>query len=162
LKRAYVLSCVAVLIFDWLEPDPEGPENGVRIELRLLGDTGHRGSESAAQEIVIDRPLWRADLFDLVSGEPGNFARAHYHPNFDGDEPSDRFWAEDLSAVPFTWLARQLSDLEALVATAGALDAVEAGALAADAATLLAVVPEIVAAAESVMVQVRSRARRSP
>ncbi|MDQ1364767.1 MAG: hypothetical protein QOE57_809 [Acidimicrobiaceae bacterium] len=170
--RAWVFGQTAVLVFDWYEPDPAGPEHGVRIEVRLLRDCGARGSPSAAQEIVIDRPLFRADLFDLVAGEPGNFARAHYHPSFEGGEggvggvgvgvePSEREWDGELSAHPFAWLAGRLSDLEAIVAAAdaaGTAGAVDPEGLAADAAALREVVAEVVAAAETVMARVRSRA----
>ena len=125
---------------------------------------------------MIDRPLFRADLFDLVDGEPGNFARAHYHPSFHGAEggegggggggaePSERQWDGELSADPFAWLAGKLSDLEAIVAAAGAAGtagtavAVDPEGLAADAAALRELVAEVVAAAETVMARVRSRA----
>ena len=90
MQRMFVLSTVAVLVRAWHEPDPTnsgGDEAGVRVEIRLLGDTGRRGSPSAAQALVVDQPVWRADLFDLVEGPPANFARAHFHPRFEGVEP---------------------------------------------------------------------------
>jgi hypothetical protein len=158
MKRAFVLSQTAVLVFDWYEPDPGGHEHGVRVEVRLLGDSAHRGTASAAQEVVIDRPLFRADLFDLIAGEPGNFTRAHYHSSFEGVEPCEREWDGELSANPFGWLSGQLSDLEAMVAAAGATDSVDRSALGADAATLRELVMEVVAAARGVMAMVRARA----
>lgn len=157
-KRAYVLSRVAVLVFGWHEANPTAPERGVRIEVRLRGPTGHRGSPFAAQEVVIDQPLWRADLFDLLSEPPGNFLRAHYHPSFEGLEPSERHWDQALGRQPFVWLAGQLSDLEAIVTGAGAARLIEPDALAADAAALRQVAGEVAAAAEGVSRQVRASA----
>jgi hypothetical protein len=155
-KRAYVFSQVAVLVFGWHEPDPNGREHGVRVEVRLRPDQGHRGSSSAAQAVVIDTPLFRADLFDLVARPPGNFLRAHYHASFEGIEPSEREWDQDLSREPFRWLAGRLSDLESIVTDAGAMASVDFDALAADAAALRDVVGEVVAAAEGVLDHVRS------
>jgi len=58
------LSRSAVIIRHWFEIDLDDAsmEHGVRIELRELAARPHRGSESAAQVITADRPLWRADL----------------------------------------------------------------------------------------------------
>jgi hypothetical protein len=156
MKRAFVLGQTAVLVFDWFEPDPDGPEQGVRVEVRLVRDAGHRGTESAAQEVVIDGPLWRADLFDLVAEEPGNFLRAHYHPFFDGVEPSDRYWDAALTADPLGWLAEQLSDLQAIVGHSASAASVDADALSAEADDLRIIVGEVVAAARRVLDQVRA------
>jgi hypothetical protein len=160
--RAYIFSRVAVLVFGWHEADPAGPERGVRVEVRLRGDTGHRGSAFAAQEVVIDQPLWRADLFDLISMPVGNFLRAHFHPSFEGLEPSERHWDEVLTRDPFGWLAGRLSDLAAIVAGAGAAASVEPDALAADAAALRLVAGEVAAAAEGVAAQVRAHQASAP
>ena len=73
----------------------------------------HRGSESAAQLITADRPLWRADLFDRLGSTPGRFDAAHYHPRFNGNEPCDRHWDRALTAAPWDWLADQISSLGA-------------------------------------------------
>ncbi len=155
-KRAYVFQQVAVLVFGWHEADPgHDEEHGVRVEVRLRSDPGYRGSPSAAQVVEIDQPLWRADLFDLITAEPGTFLRAHYHPSFEGVEPSERHWDEHLAAEPFRWLAAQLSDLEAIVKGAGAADMVDPLALAQDAAALRELVDEVVAAATSVSAQIR-------
>ena len=67
---------------------------------RVGRSAGHRG-----------RPLWRADLFDRLDGAPGNYAVAHYHPQFAGDEPSGRNWDQALTADPWAWLAAQLASL---------------------------------------------------
>src|SRR4051812_37499251 len=48
MHHAFVFAKVAVVVGPWWEPgDP--PERGARVELRLLSDEPHRGSESAAQ-----------------------------------------------------------------------------------------------------------------
>ena len=133
----------------WSSPDPTGGERGVRVELRK---TAHRGTRSAAQEVWVDQPLWRADLFDVIDGPPANLARAHFHPNFEGVEPSDRCWDEQLSRDPFGWLAEQLCDL---VVTSGATG--DEDWLAADAAELARNVPTIVEAATNALAEARDR-----
>jgi hypothetical protein len=108
----------AVVIRHWFEIDLEDAsmEHGARIELRELVRSPHRGSESASQLITADRPLWRADLFDRLVDEPGSYAMAHYHPQFEGNEPSGRYWDPHLSADPWGWLHDQFAGL----GTAGA------------------------------------------
>ena len=75
----------------FVDPDPspgqEGAERGVRLEVRLLDRPPLTGSIYAAQPIVIDRPVWRADLFETVAGAPGSHDRTHHHPHFRGWEP---------------------------------------------------------------------------
>src|ERR1700753_2900143 len=90
-------------------------EHGARIELRELVPQRHRGSESASQVIMADRPLWRADLFDRLTDPPGSFGVAHFHPAFDGSEPCDRNWSPELTAAPWAWLHEQVAS----VGTAG-------------------------------------------
>lgn len=109
------LSRSAVIVRHWFEIDLTdcSLEHGARVELRELTPQAHRGSESAAQAITLDRPLWRADLFDLVDGETGAFRAAHYHPRFHGNEPCGRVWDPALTADPWRWLADQLASLGA-------------------------------------------------
>ncbi len=118
---SFVYSRVAVLVRHWFEIGlTDGVlEHGARLELRLLEPQARRGTESAAQRFVIDRPVWRADLFDRLDRPPGTFSAAHFHPRFDGIEPSDRVFREDLTADPWAWAAAQLSDLEAVADAAG-------------------------------------------
>jgi hypothetical protein len=105
------LSRSALIVRHWFEInlDDASMEHGARIELRELASGGHRGSESAAQLIAADRPLWRADLFDRHEDEPGTFGVAHYHPEFAGNEPSGRVWDAALTADPWRWLGDQLA-----------------------------------------------------
>src|SRR5215831_17529296 len=74
-QHILTLSGVAVVVRHWFEIDLDDAsmEHGARIELRELAGHPRRGSESAAQLIALDRPLWRADLFDRLTDEPGTF-----------------------------------------------------------------------------------------
>ena len=101
MQHILTLSRTAVVVRHWFEIDLEDAsmEHGARIELRELAAQPHRGSESAAQLITLDRPLWRADLFDRLDGRPGNFGAAHYHPEFSGNEPCPRVWDPELTAA---------------------------------------------------------------
>jgi hypothetical protein len=105
----------AVIVRHWFEIDLDDAsmEHGVRIELRELAPQQHRGSESAAQLITADRPLWRADLFDRLADVPGSFGVAHYHPEFSGNEPCDRAWDPELTANPWRWLRDHMANLGA-------------------------------------------------
>jgi hypothetical protein len=105
------LSRSALIVRHWFEInlDDASMEHGARIELRELAPGAHRGSESAAQLIAADRPLWRADLFDRHQDDPGAFGAAHYHPEFAGNEPCDRVWDPALTADPWRWLADQIA-----------------------------------------------------
>jgi hypothetical protein len=113
-QHIVALSRSAVVVRHWFEIDLDDAsmEHGVRIELRELAAQPHRGSESAAQVITADRPLWRADLFDRLTDAPGSFGVAHYHPEFSGNEPSSRNWDPELTADPWRWLHDQLAGLD--------------------------------------------------
>jgi hypothetical protein len=114
-QHILALSHSAVIVRHWFEInlDDASMEHGVRIELRELSSQPHRGSESAAQLITADRPLWRADLFDRLTDVPGSFGVAHYHPEFSGNEPSSRAWDPELTADPWLWLHDQIAGLGA-------------------------------------------------
>jgi hypothetical protein len=111
----FAFSGCAIIVRHWFEIDlsDASMEHGARVEVRQLASHPHRGSESAAQLISADRPVWRADLFDRLSDTPGTFAAAHYHPSFSGDEPSDRTWDQALTADPWSWLGERLASLGA-------------------------------------------------
>ncbi len=113
MQHILALSRSAVIIRHWFEIDLDDAsmEHGARIEIRDLPPQPHRGSESAAQVTVVDRPLWRADLFDRLTDPPGSFGVAHYHPRFTDNEPSGRRWDAALSADPWTWLGDQIASL---------------------------------------------------
>lgn len=145
--HAFVYDEVAVLVRHWFEVDLQDShlEHGVRIELRLLDVRPHRGSESAAQPITVDEPVWRADLFDHLDGRPGGFEAAHFHPYFVDVEPSERHWADEVKSAPWDWLHWQLSDVAGLAAASGVRLRDPAGA----ADQVRADAPAIVAAARS-------------
>jgi hypothetical protein len=109
------LSGSAVIVRHWFEINLQdcSMEHGARVELRERPPRPHRGSESAAQVIAVDRPLWRADLFDRLADEPGTFGAAHYHPRFNGNEPYGRTWDPALTADPWQWLGDQFATVGA-------------------------------------------------
>src|SRR5271155_2092064 len=135
-QHILALSRSAVTIRHWFEInlDDASMEHGARVEIRELPAHPHRGSESASQLTIVDRPLWRADLFDRLADIPGSFAAAHYHPQFTGNEPSARFWDPALSTDPWTWLGDQITSLGTAAGGAGwpleAQDAAELPGLA--------------------------------
>jgi hypothetical protein len=106
----------------FLDPNPgpgqEGAERGVRLEVRLLERPPLTGTIYAAQPIVIDRPVWRADLFETVAGPPGSHDRTHHHPRFRAWEPGKREYDPEMTADPVGWVAGQLADLPGLLAGA--------------------------------------------
>jgi len=112
-QHIIALSRTAVIVRHWFEIDllDSSFEHGARIELRELAEHARRGSESAAQLITLDRPVWRADLFDRHTDPPGSFGVAHFHPQFAGNEPCPRAWDPALTADPFHWLGDQFSRL---------------------------------------------------
>lgn len=155
---AFAFETVGVVASDlyFLNPDPEpgqeGAEQGVRVEVRLFQRGSLPGSIYSARPIVADRPIWRADLFESVA-KPGTLDRAHHHPRFSGWEPGGRTFDTGMSADPLGFVARRLSDLEALLVEAG----VERDDVTpADAAELRAAVPEMVAAVERLLDRARA------
>lgn len=157
---------VGVVVGDlyFVNPAPaagqEGAERGVRLEVRLLerGDPG--GGIYSAWPIVVERPVWRADLLETVDGPPGSFDRTHHHPEFQGWDPGSRHFDEALSADPLGWVGARLGELDHLLAGAG----VAAGEVPeADATALREAVPEILDAVGRLLERVRAgELARSP
>ncbi|MFQ6197179.1 hypothetical protein [Streptomyces sp. NPDC000405] len=129
-------------------PGQEGAERGVRLEVRLLRPGPLTGTIYAARPIVVDRPLWRADLLESADGPAGSLDRAHHHPRFDGWDPGVRVFDEKLSAAPLEWVAGKLADLDALLAEAK-VGRDEAGPH--DAAELRNATPDIMAAVRKLL-----------
>ena len=119
MQTIVALSHRAVIIRHWFEIDLDDAsmEHGVRIELRELAASPHRGSASAAQIVTADRPLWRADLFVRLADAPGSFGVAHFHPEFTGPEPCARVWDPGLTASPWQWLGDQITVQAVTVST---------------------------------------------
>jgi hypothetical protein len=155
---AFGFDRIGVLVSDlyFVDPNPgkgqEGPERGVRLEVRILERGKLNGSIYSAQPISIDKPIWRADLLESVAGPPGSFDRTHHHPVFRGWEPGHRRFVEALSADPLGWVGDRLSDLDGLLEQAGiGRDELDP----ADAAALKTAVPEILDATGRLLEKVR-------
>jgi hypothetical protein len=148
---------VAVSDLFFVDPEPEagqeGAERGVRLEVRIFERPPVSGSIYAAQPIVVDRPIWRADLLESVDGAFGSFDRTHHHPRFRGWEPGRRAFDDALSAKPVEWVGERLADLDALLGGAG-IDATEVGSD--DARQLRDAVPEILEVVERVLARIRA------
>jgi hypothetical protein len=148
---------VAVSDLFFVDPQPhpgqEGAERGVRLEVRLFERPPLTGSIYAAQAIVADRPIWRADLLESVAGPMGSFDRTHHHPSFSGWDPCPRVFDTDLSARPVEWVAERLGDLPSLLGGAG-LDESAVGPH--DAEQLRAAVPEITATVQRLLDRVHA------
>jgi hypothetical protein len=143
--QVFAFDKIGVVLSDlyFVDPNPhkgqEGPERGVRLEVRVLAQGELTGSIYSSRPIEVGQPVWRADLLEAADA-PGTFNRTHHHPGFHGWEPGGRVFDRGLSASPVSWVGEQLGDLKALLAQAG-LDG--DGGLAGDADGLRAAVPEI-------------------
>ncbi|HEV2311403.1 MAG TPA: hypothetical protein VGU73_12850 [Acidimicrobiia bacterium] len=146
-----------------LDPRPgqgqEGAERGVRLEVRLIAAQPSEGSIYASRPILIDRPIWRADLLESVAGGPGTFDRTHHHPKMRGWEPDTRQFDDAMTDDPLGFVAAQLGDLAALAAGA---DVDPAAFTDRDAEELRAAVPEIIATTRALLAGVRSGELASP
>jgi hypothetical protein len=144
--QVFAFDQIGVVLSDlyFVDPNPgkgqEGPERGVRLEVRIMGQGDLKGSIYSARPIEVGEPVWRADLLEAADGPPGSLNRAHHHPRFRNWEPGKRVFDRGLSGDPVSWVGEQLADLEGLLKQAGLeSDA----ALAADADQLRAAVPDI-------------------
>ncbi|HMC51389.1 MAG TPA: hypothetical protein VKI64_01430 [Acidimicrobiales bacterium] len=156
---AFGFDRIGVLAGDLYFADPnavqgqEGPEQGVRLEVRLLQRGELRGSVYSARPIAVERPVWRADLLESVAN-PGSFDRAHHHPRFRGWEPGPRRFVEEMSADPVAWVGKRLSELEGVLEEAGvAQDEVGPS----DASGVRSAVPEMLDAVRRLLDGVRAR-----
>jgi hypothetical protein len=158
--QAFVFEKVGVVVGDlyFLDPQPhkgqEGPEHGVRLELRVIDRGELKSSIYSAVPIAVAKPIWRVDLLESVDGKPGSFNRTHHHPKFTSSwDPVDRVFLRELSQDPLGWLAGQLADLP------GILDRAELPqdiAAPSDAASLKESAPAIVGATSMMLDKVRA------
>ena len=158
--QAFAFGKVGVVVGDiyFLDPDPhpgqEGPEHGVRVELRAFDRGELKSSIYSAVPISVGKPFWRVDLLEAVDGKPGSFNRTHHHPKFTPKwDPTPRVFLRELSQDPLGWLAGQLADLP------GILDRAEAPpdtADPADAGSLKEMAPAIVAVTSMMLDKVRA------
>ncbi|HVF31975.1 MAG TPA: hypothetical protein VM933_02960 [Acidimicrobiales bacterium] len=155
---AFAFDKVGVVVGDLYFQDPrpgveqEGPEQGVRLEVRFVDKAPLNGSIYSAQPIAVDRPIWRADLLESI-GSSGSFDRTHHHPRFRGWEPVRRHFVEELSADPVAWVGARLADFPSLLDEAG-VDAAEVPAT--DVQAVRAAVPEILDAVQRLLDRVRA------
>lgn len=146
--HAFGFDRIGVVVSDlyFVDPRPargqEGPEQGVRLEVRFLERGELPGSIYSAQPISVDRPIWRADLLESVE-RPGSLDRAHHHPKFRGWEPGARKFEPELTADPVAWVGERLADLDGILDRAE-IPRDEVGPN--DAEDLRRAVPEILAA----------------
>jgi hypothetical protein len=121
LLYAFGFDAVGVVVGDlyFVDPEPErgqeGAERGVRLEVRLLAREDLHGSIYSAQPIVIDQPVWRADLLESVDGPAGSFDRTHHHPRFVGWEPGRRVFEPRMGDDPVAFVGAELADVHALM-----------------------------------------------
>ena len=120
--QAFAFEKVGVVVGDiyWLDPNPDrgqdGPEHGVRLELRAFERGELKGSIYSAIPIAAGQPIWRVDLLESVDGKPGSFDRTHHHVKFNNKwDPTGRVFTRELSQDPLGWLASQLADLPAIL-----------------------------------------------
>jgi hypothetical protein len=157
--QAFVFEKVGVVVGDiyFLDPNPhpgqEGPEHGVRLELRVFDRGDLKGTIYSAMPIEVGRPIWRVDLLEAVDGRPGSFNRTHHHPKFHGWDPSPRQFLRELSSDPLGWVAGQLADLPAVLERAEVPPEV---ADPSDAAALRDIAPAIVGVTGMMLDKVRA------
>lgn len=144
---------IAVALADlyFVNPVPKndqfGAERGVRVEVRLV-EAEEMGGVYSARRIVLDRPIWRADLLSSADGPVRSFDRAHHHPSCEGWEPGVRRFDRGMTADPLGWTMGRLGDIESLVVECG----FDPGLLGpADVTGLAAAVEEISAAVEAIL-----------
>ena len=157
--QAFVFERVGIVVGDiyFLDPNPhpgqEGPEHGVRVELRVFDRGELKGTIYSAMPIEVGRPIWRVDLLEAVDGKPGSFNRTHHHPKFNGWDPSPRQFLRELSSDPLGWLGGQLADLPAVLDRA---DVAADVADPSDAASLRDIAPAIVGVTGMMLDKVRA------
>jgi hypothetical protein len=157
--QAFAFEKVGVVVGDiyFLDPNPakgqEGPEHGVRLELRVFDRGELKGTIYSAMPIEVGRPIWRVDLLESVDGKPGSFNRTHHHPVFDEWNPTSRVFLRELSADPIGWVEKELCDLPAVLERAGfPADTADPS----DADSLRELAPTIAATADMMLKKVRA------
>src|ERR1044071_2114365 len=108
---SFVHTRVAVLVRHWFEIGlTDGVlEHGARLELRLLEPQAHRGTEAAAHRFGSDP----------AGGRGGAGERRGTPPRGGGGAPPAGVLEPEITADPWAWATAQLSDLDAVAATAG-------------------------------------------
>jgi len=122
-RSAVIIGGLAVTTEYWEESQADGTrETGCRVQLRLVrtvpAPVPPPVPRRDAVEWVIERPIWRADLFTEVGGS-GPFDAAHYHPTFDGLTPCERVGDPTIERDPLAWITARLADIPAMLTEAG-------------------------------------------
>ncbi len=162
--RVFGFDTVAVVVGDLYFLDPvqkpgqEGPERGVRLEVRLLARQELPGSVYSSQPILVGRPVWRADLLETID-HPGSWDRTHHHPRFAGWEPGSRSYDQRMTDDAVGFLVEQLGDLPGLLQRAGLADHELAPG---EAEQVAATAPEIADVAGRLLDRVRAGELASP
>ncbi len=158
--QAFVFEKVGVVVGDlyFLDPNPhpgqEGPEHGVRLELRVIDRGELKSSIYSAVPIGVGKPIWRVDLLESVDGKPGSYNRTHHHPTFTETwDPTSRVFLRELSQDPLGWLAGQLADLPGILERAEVPQDI---ADPSDAASLKDMAPAIVGVTSMMLDKVRA------
>ena len=123
MMEVFVFGPVAVTCehFETVEPDGSH-EFGTRIQLRhvrydVADGVRHRAGRDGLYTSITS-PIWRADLFGVVGGAPGNHDHAHFHPWFTGMQPCEREFDQAVVDDPIGWTRAQFANLRALLTTA--------------------------------------------
>jgi hypothetical protein len=133
-------------------PNQEGPEQGVRVEVRHFDPGELQGSIYSARPITVGRAIWRADLLESVD-HPGSLDRAHHHPRFTDWEPGSRRFVKDMTTNPVAFVGKYLTDVEGMLDAAGvAVDELGSD----DAEQLRRTVPDIMDAVRRLLDGVRA------
>ena len=155
MRQVFVFEKVAVIVGPWHEP-AEPPERGARVEVRLLADEPERGSQFAAERVVIDTPVFRADLFDQVERAARQSAQRALPPALRRDRALRSLIGRRRSSrIPPVGSPTELGDLPGLLERGG-VNGADPASIARDAAALRAAIPAVTAAVETVWQTVRT------
>ena len=122
MKYVFLFGGVGITVRHWVEPPDVPEERGARVEIQRLYEEP-TPVFYAAQARSLREPIFRADLFTLIAGAPGNLEVAHYHPHFEeGWLPCEREWDPALTADPRRWITGKLGNLRAILEAGGAGD----------------------------------------
>ena len=145
MKYVFLFDGFGVTVKHWAETPDDPQERGTRVEVQRLHELPPE-QFYFAQERVLREPFFRADLFSLDAGPPGNWESAHYHPNFlENWSPSDRAWDATLSKNPTAWMQSQFENMRELLRRGGAPDLAEK----VDDAEVQKAMPHMIAAVEA-------------
>ncbi len=125
MKVAVIVGTIAISAEHWEETQADGTqEAGCRVQLRRVRTVPAPVPPPVPRRDAVfwsvEEPVWRADLFGEVGGEP--YDAAHFHPTFSGLTPCDRVFDPTIQADPLAWMASRLSDVPAMLVEAGRPD----------------------------------------